>query len=75
MIPKELQPHLVEFLERVKDWLSCNGCNDWDFTPEELAKAREFIGDPEAGNWDYMVLAVLRKAIGPLAGTAKGDKS
>lgn len=64
MIPKELQRSVKDLLDQFRQSLSNNGCNDWNFTPEELAAARQYLGDPEAWNHDYTVLDIIRKALG-----------
>lgn len=64
MIPKELERSVKELLEQFSQHLSNNGCNDWNFSPEELAAARQYLGDPEAWNMDHTVLAIIQKALG-----------
>lgn len=63
-VPLSLEKHVKEFISQTRERLSCNGCNDWDLTGEQLEIARGFLGDPEAENSDYTVLAVIKKALG-----------
>lgn len=64
MIPKELERSVKDLLEQLDQHLSNNGCNDWNFSAEELAAARKYLGDPEAWNQDYTVMAIIKKALG-----------
>ena len=64
MIPKPLHRSIKELMSQFRSSLSNNGCNDWDFSPDELQSAREYLGNPEATNEDYTVWHIINKALG-----------